>query len=89
MELPNSRGSARLVILSAAKDPTTLFRPLYIDPQIVIVRSLTPKEFGVRDDGVAGGVRSQNSRPRFSGPIAASRMIARKTKHSTNAIVRA
>ena len=62
---------------------------IYIELQTVIVKSLTRKEFGVRGNSMVGGVRSQNSRPRFSGPIAASRMTARKTKHSTDAIVAA
>ena len=59
MGASQSRGSARLVILSAAKIPRPSFdHTIQIELQTVIVRSLTPKEFGVRDDSVVGGVRS-------------------------------
>jgi len=58
MGASQSRGSARLVILSAAKDPRPSFdHTIQIELQTVIVRSLTPTEFGVRDDSVVRGVR--------------------------------
>src|SRR5437016_86668 len=80
-EMPNR--AARGALTSRAQRQIT--RPSFDhtiqnEVQTVIVRSLPPKEFGVRDDSMVGGVRSQNSRPCFSGPIAVSRMIARKTK---------
>ena len=53
-----SRGLARHVILSGAKHPRPVFdHTIYIELQTVIVRSLTRKEFGVRDDSVVRGVR--------------------------------